>query len=242
MRARGEVTVAELTSMFGVSRDTVRRDLYLLERRGLLNRTHGGALPVEELVGQVMRFQLRVNARTTAKQRIARAAASLIQNGESLILNGGSTTCAFAAELGHLRDLTLVTNNMMLPACIPPQVARSVYVLGGEYWDSAQITVGSLKFGTAKPISVDTAIVSFTGINVKGLSIGRLEEAVITSEMMDIARRIIVVADHSKFGVEAFAHVAAFDRIQSLVTDAPPPADIAAMMDDSGIEVVIAPA
>jgi DeoR family fructose operon transcriptional repressor len=175
MHARGEVTVAELTSMFGVSRDTVRRDLYLLEQRGLLNRTHGGALPVDELVGRVTRFQQRVNARTTAKHRIARAAAALIQNGESLILNGGSTTCAFAAELGHLRDLTIVTNNMMLPACIPPQVARSVYMMGGEYWDGAQITVGSLRSGTAKPISVDTAVVGFTGVSGTGLSIGRLE-------------------------------------------------------------------
>lgn len=240
MRQKGHVTVAELTAMFGVSRDTIRRDLHLLERHGLLTRTHGGALAGDGLVARETRFQSRMAAQTSAKRRIGRTTAALVRDGETLILNGGSTTCAFAAELGQLRDLTIVTNNLMLPQLVARNAARAIFVLGGAYWESAQITVGAVKiFGSAR-ISVDTAVVGVTGIDVAGLSISRLEESQETAEMMDAARRVIVVADADKFGVKAFAHVADFNRIHYLVTDASPPPLIAEALERAGVEVVLA--
>jgi DeoR/GlpR family transcriptional regulator of sugar metabolism len=240
MRTKGHVTVAELTTMFGVSRDTIRRDLHLLERHGLLTRTHGGALAGDGLVARETRFQSRMAAQTRAKRSIGRAAAGLIRDGETLILNGGSTTCCFAAELGKLRDLTIVTNNLMLPQAVARHAARSIYVLGGAYWESAQITIGALKISGASRISVDTAVVGVTGVDASGLSISRLEEGQATVEMMDAARRVIVLADSSKYGVNAFAHVADFNRVQFLVTDAPPPPEIAEALGQAGVEVVLA--
>jgi DeoR/GlpR family transcriptional regulator of sugar metabolism len=239
MRQKGHVTVAELTMMFGVSRDTIRRDLQLLERQGLLTRTHGGALAGDGLVARETRFQSRMMEQTGAKRSIGRAAAGLIREGETLILNGGSTTCAFAAELGGLRDLTIVTNNLMLPQVVTRHAARSVYVLGGAYWDSAQITVGVVKIFGSSRISVDTAVIGVTGIDATGLSISRLEESQVTLEMMDAARRVIVLADSAKFGVKAFAHVADFNRIRYLVTDMPPPPDIADALAQAAVEVVL---
>lgn len=240
MREKGHVTVVELTTLFGVSRDTIRRDLQLLERQGLLTRTHGGALAGDGLVARETRFQSRVIEHTGAKRSIGRAAAGLIREGETLILNGGSSTCAFAAELGRLRDLTLVTNNLMLPPLVPSGVARSIYVLGGAYWDSAQITVGAVKIAGSARISVDTAVIGVTGIDATGLSISRLEEAQVTVEMMEAARRVIVVADSAKFGACAFAHVAEFSRVHCLVTDAPPPPEIADAIAQAGVELVLA--
>jgi len=242
MRGKGHVTVAELTTLFGVSRDTIRRDLQLLERQGLLTRTHGGALPGDGLVGRETRFHSRVGEHTGAKRSIGRAAAALIREGETLILNGGSSTCAFAAELGRLQDLTIVTNNLMLPPLVPRGVARAVYVLGGAYWESAQITVGPVKIAGSARISVDTAVVGVTGVDQTGLSISRLEEAQVTVEMMEAARRVIVLADSTKFGAAAFAHVTAFGRIQALVTDAMPPPEIAEALAQAGVELVLAPA
>jgi DeoR/GlpR family transcriptional regulator of sugar metabolism len=239
MRVKGHVTVAELTTMFGVSRDTIRRDLQLLERHGLLTRTHGGALAGEGLVARETRFQSRMAEQTQAKRSIGRAAAALIRQGETLILNGGSTTCCFAAELGKLRDLTIVTNNLMLPQVVAPNAARSVYVLGGAYWDSAQITIGAVKVFGSSRISVDTAVIGVTGIDSTGLSIGRLEESQETVEMMDAARRVIVVADSAKFGVNAFAHVADFNRIHYLVTDNRPPPEIADALGQAGVEIIL---
>jgi DeoR family fructose operon transcriptional repressor len=242
MRVKGHVTVVELTTMFGVSRDTIRRDLQLLERLGLLTRTHGGALAGDGLVARETRFQSRMAAQTQVKRSIGRAAAGLIRAGETLILNGGSTTCCFAAELGGLRDLTIVTNNLMLPQVVAPHAARSIYILGGAYWDSAQITVGAVKiFGSAR-ISVDTAVIGVTGIDTTGVSISRLEESQESLEMMDAARRVIVVAASAKFGTNAFAHVAGFNRIQYLVTDAEPPPDIADAMAQAGVEVILSTA
>jgi DeoR family fructose operon transcriptional repressor len=242
MRVKGHVTVVELTTMFGVSRDTIRRDLQLLERHGLLTRTHGGALAGEGLVARETRFQSRMAAQTQAKRGIGRAAAGLIRQGETLILNGGSTTCCFAAELGRLRDLTIVTNNLMLPQVVAHHAARSVYVLGGVYWESAQVTIGAVKLFGSSRISVDTAIIGVTGINATGLSISRLEESQETVEMMDAARRVIVIADSAKFGVNAFAHVADFNRIQYLVTDDTPPPDIAEALAQAGVEVILSTA
>lgn len=239
MQQKGHVTVAELTAMFGVSRDTIRRDLHLLERHGLLTRTHGGALAGDGLVARETRFQSRMTAQTNAKRSIGRAAAALIREGETLILNGGSTTCCFAAELGKLRDLTIVTNNLMLPQVVARHAARSIYVLGGAYWESAQITIGDVKISGSARISVDTAIIGVTGVDATGLSISRLEESKETVEMMEAARRVIVIADSAKFGVNAFAHVADFNRIQYLVTDAAPPPDIAEALGQAGVEVIL---
>jgi DeoR/GlpR family transcriptional regulator of sugar metabolism len=240
MRQKGHVTVAELTAMFGVSRDTIRRDLQLLERQGLLTRTHGGALAGDGLVARETRLQSRLTEQTTAKQKIARAAAALIREGETLILNGGSSTCAFAAALGKLSDLTLVTNNLVLPQLVPSGVARSIYVLGGAYWESPQVTLGPVKINGSARISVDTAIIGVTGLDAEGLSISRFEEAQVTAEMMDAARRVILLADSSKFGISAFAHVAALNRIHYLVTDAMPPADLADTLASAGVEIILA--
>lgn len=240
IRHKGHVTVAELTTMFGVSRDTIRRDLQVLERQGVLTRTHGGALAGDGLVARETRFQSRMTEQTGSKRLIGRAAAGLIREGETLIMNGGSSTCAFAAELGRLRDLTIVTNNLMLPPMVPRNAARCIYVLGGAYWDNAQITVGAVKIAGSARISVDTAVVGVTGIDASGVSISRLEEAQVTVEMMDAARRVVVVVDSSKFDAPAFAHVADFSRVHYVVTDAQPPAHISEAMAQAGVELVIA--
>jgi DeoR/GlpR family transcriptional regulator of sugar metabolism len=240
MRTKGHVTVVELTTMFGVSRDTIRRDLQLLERHGLLTRTHGGALVGDGLVARETHFQSRMAAHTQAKRAIGRAAAGLIRQGESLILNGGSTICCFAAELGRLRDLTIVTNNLMLPQLMAPHAARSIYVLGGAYWESGEVTIGAVKVSGAARISADTAVIGVTGIDATGLSISRIEESQETVEMMEAARRVIVVADSAKFGVNAFAHIAGFASIHYLVTDAAPPPAIAEALGAAGVEIVLA--
>src|ERR1700716_2739122 len=118
-RNHSQVTVADLASKFGVSPDTIRRDLDVLAGQGLLERTHGGAVPAG-LVNQDSPLDQRIVTHKPAKQRIARAAADLIRDGETLMINGGSTTLAFARELAGCRDLTIVTNNLQVPPAVPP--------------------------------------------------------------------------------------------------------------------------
>lgn len=239
LQHRGQLTVAELVVLLDVSRDTVRRDLDMMEQRGLLVRTHGGAIDKTRMVRMDTTLRSRMDEHAEAKQRIGRAAAGLIRDGETLILNGGSSTCAFASALTDRRNLTVVTNNLRVPPVTPEAAVRAVYLLGGTYWAVSQVTIGPIGLPGIAGFSADTAVIGVTGISVAGISMGRLEEATETAGMIDTAKRTVVLVDHSKFGIAAFAQIAGFDRIEHLVTDAPPPAEIAAALESAGVQVLV---
>ncbi len=240
VRERGQMTVTELVTRFGVSRDTIRRDLQLLEQRGLLVRTHGGAIPSDNLIMREVSLTQRMDANADAKIRIGRAASTLIRDGETLIINGGSTTYYFAAELKDRRELMIVTNNLRIPPVLPDCSVRAIYVLGGTYWSSPQVTIGTIGFASTARISADTAVIGVTGMSTDGFSIARLEEASLSSGMIEVAQRTIILADSSKFQVTAFAHVTGFADVEYLVTDAAPPPEIAAVLEHAGVQVLVA--
>ncbi|WP_428391042.1 DeoR/GlpR family DNA-binding transcription regulator [Lichenicoccus sp.] len=240
VRERGQITVAELVTRFNVSRDTIRRDLDILEQRGILVRTHGGAIPSDSLVMHETSLALRMDTHVEAKRRIGRAASALIRDGETLIVNGGSTTTYFAAELDERRNLMVVTNNLRIPPVLPERAIRAVYVLGGTYWSSPQVTIGPIGFASTERISADTAVIGVTGVCDGGFSIARLEEAAASSSMVRVAKRTIILADSSKLRTTAFAHVTDFTDVEHLVTDAEPAPDIAAALVEAGVEVLVA--
>jgi DeoR/GlpR family transcriptional regulator of sugar metabolism len=240
VEAKGQVTVDELVRRFAVSDDTIRRDLHDLEQRGLLLRTHGGAVSAASLVHRDTPFLIRSKAHAEAKARIGRAAAQLISDGETLILNAGSTTFAFANSLGLRRNLTIVTNNVAILSVLPSEAVQSVYLLGGEYKKNLGSTLGAVQFSSGN-ISVDTAVIGVTGLTVTdGLSATWLEEAPIVARMIACSHRTIVVADASKLGVSAFAQIAPLSAIDILVTDGSPPAELSRALSEANVEVVIA--
>jgi DeoR family transcriptional regulator, fructose operon transcriptional repressor len=242
VRARGQMTVNELSSHFGVSGDTVRRDLDLLASQGLLKRTHGGAVAMDNLVHQDSTFMQRMSTRVPEKRRIARAASQLISDGETLLINGGSTTRLFAAELSSRRNLTIVTNNFTVPTTLAAECVRDVYVLGGQYKGDAQVTIGPVGFVSAGSITVDSAVIGIGGITVQeGLTTTVLEEASVILGMINAARRTIVLADASKLGHSTFAQIAPLERIGTLVTDEEPPSDLAQALKEARVELIIAP-
>jgi DeoR/GlpR family transcriptional regulator of sugar metabolism len=232
--SRGQITVAEIASMFEVSADTIRRDLDALAEQRLLRRTHGGAIAEDALVGTDAPFLLRKNAQKDAKSRIARAAARLIADRETLLINGGSTTLAFAAALAGHSGLTVVTNNLGLLAALPPRAVRDVYVLGGQVRYEAQVTLGAVGFVGTGSISADTAVIGVTGISSAGISASTLAEAEMTATMLAACRRVMVLADATKLGHNAFAPIAPLDRVHVLVTDAAPSPEL------PGVEIVLA--
>ena len=241
VRSRGQVTVTELAALFDVSLDTIRRDLDLLAERGLLTRTHGGAVPLDALAMHDTPFAERLNAQKVANERIGRAAAALVSDGETLIINGGSTTRAFAAELAGRRNLTVVTNNLSIPAVLSGDAVRDVYVLGGQYRPESQVTIGEVRFAPVSGISADTAVIGVGGITAHaGLSTTLLAEAVMIEAMIAAASRTIVVADASKFGHNAFAHIVPLSRIHVLVAEAEPPAELRAALVEARVEVLVA--
>jgi DeoR family transcriptional regulator, fructose operon transcriptional repressor len=241
VRSRGQMTVTELVSLFDVSADTIRRDLDFLEARGILARTHGGAVPADDLVTRDAPFTQRINAHMSAKRRIAKAAAALIGDGETLIINGGSTTRAFAAELELRRNLTVVTNNLSLPSTLPAQAVRDIYLLGGHYRAGQQVTIGAVGFAATGSISADTTVIGVGGITAAGgLSTTLLEEAAMIAGMIEASRRTIVLADGSKFGHNAFAHIAPFERVQVIVTDAEPAAEVMTALERADVNLLVA--
>ena len=222
--------------MFEVSADTIRRDLDALAEQHLLRRTHGGAVAEDSLVGLDAPFLLRKNSQKDAKSRIARAAARLVADRETLLINGGSTTLAFAAALGEHSGMTVVTNNLGLLAALPSRAIRDVYVLGGQVRFEAQVTLGTVGFVGTGSISADTAVLGVTGISPAGISASTLAEADMAAAMLAACRRVIVLADATKFGRNAFAPIAPLERVHVLVTDAEPPLEL--RLDEAGMEVV----
>jgi DeoR family transcriptional regulator, fructose operon transcriptional repressor len=239
LEVKGQMSVADISNHFNVSEDTVRRDLDALAERGALTRTHGGAVTITALVHRDSPFLQRLNARTAEKQRIAKAAAALISDGETLLINGGSTTRFFASELSR-QYLTVVTNNLSIPGVLATELIRDVYVMGGQFRPEAQVTIGPV-LASGIQISVDTAVVGVGGVTAReGLTTTVLEEASMIAAMMAAARRTIVLADSSKLGKHSFAQIAGLNAMQILVTDAEPSEDLAAALRDAGVQLVVA--
>jgi DeoR/GlpR family transcriptional regulator of sugar metabolism len=238
LEIKGQMSVSEISDYFDISEDTVRRDLDALAQKGALTRTHGGAVTITALVHRDSPFLQRLNTRTAEKQRIAKAAAALISGGETLLINGGSTTRLFAAELNQ-QYLTVVTNNLSVPGVLSTELIRDVYVMGGQFRSEAQVTIGPI-LAAGTQISVDSAIIGVGGITAReGLTTTVLEEASMIAAMM-AARRTIVLADSSKLGKHSFAQIAGLSAMQILVTDAEPAEELAAALKEAGVQLVVA--
>jgi DeoR family transcriptional regulator, fructose operon transcriptional repressor len=242
----GQVTVNELAEHFDVSPDTVRRDLDELAVDGRVKRTHGGAVRISPLSRSESSLTERMGVQDAAKNRIGEAAAALIEDGQTILLNGGTTALAVLPHLAPRRDLTLVTNNLWAPGKVPPECMRDVYLLGGTVRLTSQVTIGPVEFaGTSGSrshrIHADVALIGVGGVAAGlGYSTPHLQEARMMFEMMQSSRQIAVLADHSKFDRSTFAQVADLDVADLLVTDAPLEARMAEALATAEVEVIVA--
>jgi DeoR family fructose operon transcriptional repressor len=238
----GEVTVGGLAEHFRVSIDTIRRDLDQLDREGVVVRTHGGAVSAEaQLKDRALDVRLRMQ--TEEKEKIARLAAGLIDDGAVVMLNAGTTTLALARALRNHRDLTIATNNLRIPAEISPSVFRDLYVFGGAVRAITQATTGPVTFtmtpgGPEVDIRCDLALIAVGAIDAAGFSTSNMGDANMMAEMIQRAERTAILADSSKVGRRLFAQVATLDRADYLVTDASPDPEFAAALAQAEVEVV----
>lgn len=243
----GQLTVGQIAAQFNVSIDTIRRDLDQLDAEGLLVRTHGGAISMATSPRSDRGLDVRMHMQTAEKEAIAELAAGLVVDGSVIMLNGGTTTLAVARRLGDLRELTVATNNLRIPAEIPSKALRDLYVFGGAVRTIGQTTTGPVSFQMTpggKPVEVqaDLAIIAVGAVSTIGYSTSNLGDAAMMASMMAHASRVAILADSTKWGRRLFAQIAELERADWFITDAAPTPDLADALAAADVEVLIPPA
>jgi DeoR family transcriptional regulator, fructose operon transcriptional repressor len=237
-RAVGRVDVLTLAMEFDVTPETIRRDLTSLERRRLVCRTHGGAVPAERLDAEP-RIADREALHVAEKERIARAAVAEIPEEGAVLLDAGTTTAALARMLPHDRELTVVTNGLPLAVLLADRPAITLHVLGGRTRGQTLATVGEWVERALAEILVDVAFLGANGVSVeRGLTTPDRAEATVKRQMMTSARRSVILADHTKFEADAFARFGELAEVDVLITDSALDTGLAAEVESAGPRVV----
>lgn len=237
-------TVGELGERFGVSQATVRRDLALLSRQGLIERAHGGAAP--KLLGRAQRFPeppvlKRAALQAEEKRRIGRAASKYVKDGDVAIISGGTTTTQMIPHLVDRQELKVITNALNIASLLAPYPNITVIILGGILRHLELSMLGALTEDALKNLRADKLFMGTPAINVDyGLSADDMTEVQSDRTIMASAREITVLADHTKFGKIATVRQAPMERIHRVVTDSGVgPAHVAALRE-KGVEVEVA--
>ena len=240
--SQGRASVADLAQAYDVTTETVRRDLAVLDRAGLLRRVHGGAVPVRALHLVEPSVDERESTRAGHKHAIASAAAEFIpQSGATVLFDAGTTTARVAALLPPDRELLIVTNSVPIAARLASLTSVSLQLLGGQVRGLTQATVGERAVGMLESLRVDIAFIGTNGISVRhGLSTPDPGEAAVKRAMVGCANFVVVVADSSKIGREEFVSFAPIDRVDVLVTDSEITPEDRAALTEHGVDVVVA--
>lgn len=220
LRDQGKVTVEGLAEDFQVSAPTVRADLAALEARRLLRRTHGGALPLETTLHEPP-YAERAVVHADAKRRIGQAAAALVREGETVILDAGTTTHEVGLALAAgKRNLTVVTNALPTAAALMDAPHIEVIVIGGLVQARRRATLGPLAAEFLKPFRADHVFLGVSGVDANaGFTAIDFDAVQAKRTMIEHASAVVVVADASKVGQAAFAHVAPLAAAALLLTD-----------------------
>jgi len=234
------VEVASLSTQFGVTQETVRRDLDRLERQGLLRRVHGGAIPSGHLSFEPGLSQRDALA-SSEKARIARAAASLLPRGGTLLLDAGTSTARLAAELPEDSELNVVTNALPIATALASRPGITVHLVGGRVRGRTLATVDTWALTTLAGLNVDVAVLGTNGISVeRGLTTPDPAEAGVKAAMVAAGRRVVVLADSTKVGADQFARFAELSDIDQLVTDPGIDPATRTAFAAAGVDVVVA--
>ncbi|MGY5883938.1 DeoR/GlpR family DNA-binding transcription regulator [Modestobacter lacusdianchii] len=239
---RGRVAVTAVAEHFGVTTETVRRDLAVLERAGMLRRVHGGAVPVGTLTVVEPGLGERRTTRIEAKRRIAAAALTLVPPAHgSLILDGGSSTAALAEVLPGDRSLLAATNSVPIAARLSSAPGVTLHVLGGRVRGITQSAVGESTVAALAELRADVVFLGTNGISLAhGFSTPDEAEAAVKRAMTRAGQRIVVLADSSKLGREHLVRFAALADVDVLITDDEADPAVVAELEQQGIEVLVA--
>jgi DeoR family transcriptional regulator, fructose operon transcriptional repressor len=230
--SQGSVDVADLARRYAVSTETIRRDLSDMQERNLLRRVHGGAVPVERINHEPM-LAARDIVNAEEKLRIATKAVEEVPERGSVIIDSGSTTQRLAEVFPMDREVHVVTNSLMTALTLSRRGLRALTVLGGGVRTNTLAMVDELQ-----NMALDVLFISCDGLSFQhGLTTPYREEHTIKRAMIERARRVVAMVDHSKFGNVQMFSFAAFDEIDVLVTDTRADPEAVAALSSHGIAV-----
>lgn len=239
-REAGRVDVASLSLELDVTPETVRRDLTALERAGLVRRVHGGAIAIERLG-----FEPAVAAReavlTAEKNRIAKAALAELPGDGAIIIDAGTTTRQFAELLPTEGELMVVVNSPQLALLLSRRPNVTVMIVGGRVRGRTQAVVDDWATSALAEVHVDVAFMATNGISVeRGLTTPDLAEAAVKRAMIAAARRTVLLADHTKIGIDYFSRFGELDQVDTFITDSGADAELVDEITEAGPRVVLA--
>jgi len=223
----GRLVAKDLAVELGIAEDSVRRDLRELAAAGLCQRVYGGALPVSPAVAD---YATRAGVATASKQRVAAAAARLVQPGSTVLLDGGTTALAVARALPADLPATVVTHSPTVAAALVDHPTVEVYVLGGRLFKHSAVTCGAATAEAAQSVQADVFLLGVTGVHPQaGLTTGDPDEAAMKRTLASRAADTYVLASSEKIGAASPFTVLPLTSISGIITDVP--ADAAVLLD-----------
>jgi DeoR/GlpR family transcriptional regulator of sugar metabolism len=221
------------------SESSVRRDLDILEQAGLLKRVYGGAIALQTAPNHSFDYALESGRMSEEKSRIARLTAGLIEDGQTVILDGGSTVAAVARELAA-KSLHIVTNSLPIAESLESSRDIELTLTGGYFDPRLRVMLGPVCEQMLGAIHADTVIMGIGGITAQGFSNNNTLVVGSEQKMIAVASRVIIVTDRSKFGRDGMFSVAPLTAARTVVSDAALAPEFAALLRQSGVEVLLA--
>lgn len=238
VQAHGSLSIIDLADRLDVSDETIRRNVRPLETAGLVVKVHGGVMLPEQMHEPPIEKRMRQQAE--AKKRIAESVARRIRDGDSLMIDTGSTTAYVARALCQRANLMVVTNSTQIANMLSTRNGNRVFMAGGELRDHDAAAFGLDTITFVRKFQVRYAILSMAAVHPeKGCMDFHPCEADFSNALMDQAEHVMVVADATKFNRTSLVKVCDFDRIHMLVTDAPPDAELADRLAANEVDVVL---
>jgi len=248
LRTDRVVSIADLGTWLGVSEMTVRRDLRQLEELGLCRRTHGGAVSVHAPLVRDTPYTERELQHVAEKTAIGRAAAALVEEGDTIAIDSGSTTMQFAAALRGRKNVTVVTNSIRVLNQLYDAAGITVISTGGavsttlrpELGHGDPFLVGPLAEATMRRFRPNKAFMGTVGLTIAdGLSNGMLEQAELKRIMMEVSAEVTLLTDHSKFGHVSSAVAGPVTMLHRVITDTGITSPMRRALEDLGITVIV---
>lgn len=238
LRYTPHLRIAALADRFGVTTETVRRDLDALSEMGLVDRAHGGA--VARPMGVQPPITEREKSTVDERRRIAAVAAALVSPGQVVMIDAGSTTTQLAWQLGGQGGgLTVITNSYPVAAAMAPSRIRTI-VCPGEYNAAEGGVFGQDTSEFLKRFHANVAFIGASGLSVGGISDVNRDAAWIKRAMIERSEKVFLLVDHTKFSVPVLEVVATLDVLDGVITDRPLPEPLARVMRKAGVRLHIA--